>query len=214
VLVLIVVYRFMDPPASTLMVYEALLGAGARQSWVPLERVSPHLVRAVLVSEDGRFCSHRGIDVAAMRVAIERATDGIPRGASTISMQVTKNLFLWQSKSYLRKLVELPLTLIMELLWPKSRILEVYLNVAEWGPGIFGAEAAAQHHFNKSAAALSEREAAQLAASLPNPLVRDAGDPGPRVRRKASIIQARIRSSGDVASCVRARRVASATAEP
>ncbi len=206
VLVLIVAYRFVNPPASTLMLYEGLFGAGARQTWVPLEQISPHLVRAVLVAEDGRFCDHYGIDFAAIGEAIESADDGIPRGASTISMQVTKNLFLWQSKSYVRKLVELPLTLIMELLWPKSRVLEVYLNIAEWGPGVFGAEAAAQHHFNRSAASLSEREAAQLAASLPNPIRRDAGDPGPRLQRKAAIIQNRVRSSGDVAFCVRQGR--------
>ncbi len=206
VLVLIVVYRFVNPPASTLMLYEGLFGAGARQTWVPLDQISPHLVRAVLVAEDGRFCDHYGIDFAAIGEAIESADDGIPRGASTISMQVTKNLFLWQSKSYVRKLVELPLTLIMEFLWPKTRVLEVYLNIAEWGPGVFGAEAAAQHHFNRSAASLSEREAAQLAASLPNPIRRDAGDPGPRLQRKVAVIQNRVRSSGDVAFCIRQGR--------
>ncbi len=101
----------------------------------------------------------------------------VRRGASTISMQVTKNMFLWSSKSYIRKIIELPLTLIMELVWPKWRTLEVYLNIAEWGPGVFGAEAAARHHFNLPAARLSERQAALLAAALPNPIVRDAGDP-------------------------------------
>lgn len=206
VLVLIVAYRFVNPPVSTRMLYEGLFGAGVRQTWVPLERISPQLVRAVLVAEDGRFCHHYGIDFAAIGDAIENAEDGMPRGASTISMQVTKNLFLWQSKSFIRKAVELPLTLFMELLWPKSRILEVYLNIAEWGPGVFGAEAAAHHHFNHPAAGLSEREAAQLAAALPNPIRRDAGDPGPRLQRKAAIIQNRVRSSGDVAFCVRQGR--------
>jgi monofunctional biosynthetic peptidoglycan transglycosylase len=199
---LIFVYRVVDPPASTLMIYEGLFGAGVERTWVPIESISPHLVRAVVVSEDGRFCSHHGIDVEAIQEAIARSRGGIPRGASTISMQVVKNLFLWQSKSYVRKLIELPLTLLMELVWPKSRVLEVYLNIAEWAPGVFGAEAAARHHFNKSAASLTEREAAQLAASLPNPLVRDAGDPGPRVKRKAGIIQARVRASGGLAECV------------
>lgn len=199
---LTVVYRFVNPPASTLMIYEGLFGRGAERSWVSLEEISPHLIRAVVVAEDGRFCDHHGIDLAAIREAIQRAGDGVPRGASTISMQVTKNLFLWPSKSYLRKLIELPLTLFMELLWPKSRILEVYLNIAEWGPGVFGAEAAARHHFSRPAASLSEREAAQLAAALPNPIRRDAGDPGPRLQRKASIIQKRARASGSLADCV------------
>jgi monofunctional biosynthetic peptidoglycan transglycosylase len=203
VLALLVIYRFVDPPASTLMLFQALTGREVRQDWVPLEAMSPQLVRAVLVAEDGRFCQHWGIDLAAIEEAIDKAGDGAPRGASTISMQVTKNLFLWQSKSYLRKLIELPLTVVMELLWPKWRILEVYLNVAELGPGVFGAEAASQFHFNKPASRLSEREAALLAASLPNPIIRDAGDPGPRTARKAAVIQSRMRAAGaEVAGCV------------
>ena len=177
-------------------------GAGVQRTWVPIETISPHLVRAVVVSEDGSFCSHKGIDFEAMQQAIEKAGDGIPRGASTISMQVTKNMFLWPSKSYIRKAIKIPFTLFMELAWPKRRILEVYLNVAEWGPGIFGAEAASQHHFQKPAASLTAREAAQLAASLPNPIRRDAGDPGPQTSRKAGVIQARMRIAGGVANCV------------
>ncbi len=202
VLLLIGIYRFVDPPVSNLMVYQWLTGVDVDRRWVPIDRISPQLVRAVIISEDGRFCAHNGIDVAAIEEAIENANDGIPRGASTISMQVIKNLFLWQSKSYVRKAIEVPLTLVAEVVWPKRRMLEIYLNIAEWGPGVFGAEAAAQHHFNKPAAQLGEREAAQLAASLPNPMIRDAGDPGPRTRRKASIIQARVRTSGPVAACV------------
>jgi monofunctional glycosyltransferase len=155
-----------------------------------------------VVSEDWTFCTHNGIDLEAMRTAIDKAKGGIPRGASTISMQVTKNMFLWPSKSYVRKAIEVPLTLAMELAWPKRRILEVYLNVAEWGPGIFGAEAASQHHFQKSASSLTAREAAQLAVSLPNPFRRDAGDPSPQTSRKASTIQARMRIAGPAANCV------------
>jgi monofunctional biosynthetic peptidoglycan transglycosylase len=203
VVLLIFVYRIVNPPASNLMLYQALSGRDIDQQWVSINEISPNLVRAVIVAEDGTFCSHWGIDIAAMEQAIEKAVDGIPRGASTISMQVTKNLFLWQSKSYIRKAIELPLTLLMELLWPKRRILEVYLNVAEWAPGVFGAEAAAQFHFRKRASSLSEREAALLAASLPNPMVRDAGDPGPRTLRKAGIVQSRMRAEGgDVARCI------------
>lgn len=202
VFVLILLYRFINPPASTLMVAQALTGTDVRQDWVSLDEISPALVRAVIVSEDWTFCEHYGIDIKAIEQAIERSGNGIPRGASTISMQTTKNLFLWNAKSYIRKIIELPLTLAIELVWPKHRILEIYLNVAEWGPGIFGAEAAAQYHFNKPASRLGEREAAQLAASLPNPIIREAGDPGPRTARKASVIQSRMRNAGDAAKCV------------
>jgi monofunctional biosynthetic peptidoglycan transglycosylase len=204
VLFLILAYRVVDPPGSALMLFRWLSGTAIESTWVPLERMSPHLLRAVVVAEDGRFCEHWGIDLEAMEDAIEQAGDGIPRGASTISMQVIKNLFLWPSKSYVRKVIELPLTIVMEIVWPKSRILEIYLNVAEWGPGVFGAEAAARHHFAKSASRLAEHEAALLAASLPNPIRRDAGDPGPRTARKARVILARMHAAGPVASCVRA----------
>lgn len=207
VLLLLVIYRFADPPASALMLRQALFGHSYEQTWVPLEAVSGNAVRAVLASEDGRFCAHGGVDYDALQEAIERAGDGAPRGASTISMQVVKNLFLWPSKSYLRKIVEIPLTYAMELLWPKRRILEVYLNIAEWGPGIFGIEAAARYHFAKPAAKLSEREAAQLAVALPNPIRRDAGDPGPRTSRLASLVQYRMRAlPAQAAACLRRGR--------
>jgi monofunctional glycosyltransferase len=195
VLALIVVYRFVDPPFSARMAGQWFTGQSINQMSVPIESISPSVVRAVLVSEDGRFCEHFGIDLDEMQAAIERAKDGIPRGASTISMQLTKNLFLWSSKSYIRKVIEIPLTLVIEALWPKRRIMEVYLNIAEWGPGIYGVEAAAQYHFNKPAARLNEREAAQLAVVLPNPIRRDAGDPGPQTRRLAGDIQARMRAT-------------------
>ena len=210
---LVAVFRFVDPPGSALMALRWLGGTSVDRTWVPISSISPHLVRAVIVSEDWTFCSHYGIDVEAMQQAIEKAKGGIPRGASTISMQVTKNMFLWPSKSYVRKAIEVPLTFVMELLWPKRRILEVYLNVAEWGPGIFGAEAAARHHFQKSAASLTSREAAQLAASLPNPIQRDASDPGRGTARKAGIVQARMRIAGSVANCVLAPNGADATRE-
>lgn len=207
VVVAIGAYRFVDPPMSSLMLQRRLTGERYAHNWVPLAAISPALVRAVLVAEDGRFCQHGGIDMEAMQVAIEKAGNGTPRGASTISMQVTKNLFLWPSKSYLRKAIELPLTVLMEMLWPKSRVMEVYLNIAEWGPGVFGVEAAARHHFRKSAYRLTDREAAQLAVALPNPIRRDAGDPGPGTRRLASLIQARARmASAAQTSCVRVRK--------
>ncbi|MEQ1717534.1 MAG: monofunctional biosynthetic peptidoglycan transglycosylase [Hyphomicrobium sp.] len=207
VMTAIVAYRYVDPPVSALMLQRRLTGEGYQQTWVPIEAVSPQAVRAVLVAEDGRFCQHWGVDVYAIESAIERAGEGTPRGASTISMQVAKNLFLWPSKSYVRKVLEVPLTFAIETVLPKKRILEIYLNIAEWGPGVFGIEAAAQHHFAKPAFRLSEREAAQLAVSLPNPLRRDAGDPGPGTRRLAGLIQARARAApAAVTACVQPQR--------
>lgn len=196
ILLLMAVYRFVNPPVSSLMLQQWLSGADIKQSWVALEEVSPQVVRAVLVSEDGRFCEHWGVDLDAMQDAIETAgSGGSARGASTISMQVVKNLFLWPSKSYVRKAIELPLTWLMELFWSKQRIMEVYLNIAEWGPGIFGVEEASRFHFNKGSQRLNEREAAQLAVALPNPFLRDAGDPGPKTRRLAQDIRIRMRNA-------------------
>jgi monofunctional biosynthetic peptidoglycan transglycosylase len=202
VLLLIAVYRFLNPPFSSLMVLHWLGGTSIQKEWVPLERISPNLVRAVIVSEDGRFCEHWGIDFAEVAEAIRRTPGGVPRGASTITMQVAKNLFLWPAKSYVRKAIEVPLTYAIELWWPKRRILEVYLNIAEWGPGVFGAEAAARAHFGRSASGLSARQSAQLAVALPNPLVRDAGEPGPRMAHRASVIQRRAAAMRFAASCI------------
>jgi monofunctional biosynthetic peptidoglycan transglycosylase len=206
VLLLIAVYRFVNPPFSMLMVQQALTGTSIDKQWVPIERISPNLSRAVIVAEDGRFCEHWGIDFVEMAHAVRRASDGYPRGASTITMQVAKNLFLVPTKSYLRKIVEVPLTFAIELAWPKWRILEIYLNIVEWGPGVFGAEAASRAHFGRPAASLSARQAAQLAVVLPNPIVRDAGSPGPRTSRRASTIQARAAGNRAASSCVDGRR--------
>ncbi len=151
VLLLIAAYRFINPPFSMLMALQWMSGTPIHKQWVPIERISPNLTRAVIVAEDGRFCQHWGVDFIEAANAIRRASDGYPRGASTITMQVAKNLFLLPAKSYLRKIVEIPLTFAIELAWPKWRILEVYLNIVEWGPGIFGAEAASQAHFGRSA---------------------------------------------------------------
>jgi monofunctional biosynthetic peptidoglycan transglycosylase len=202
VMLLIVAYRFINPPFSMLMAQQFLTGTAIHKQWVPIERISPNLTRAVIVAEDSRFCDHWGVDFIEAANAIRNASDGYPRGASTITMQVAKNLFLVNTKSYLRKMVEIPLTFAIELAWPKWRILEVYLNVVEWGPGIFGAEAAAQSHFGRSAGGLSARQAAQLAVSLPNPIVRDAGSPGPRTAHRASVIQARAAGTREASACV------------
>jgi monofunctional biosynthetic peptidoglycan transglycosylase len=215
ILFLILLYRFVNPPTTTLMAYQWMTGTTIEQEWVPIEDISSNLLRAVVVSEDWGFCDHYGVDLAAIETALEQAGEGkIARGASTISMQVIKNLFLSQSKSYLRKAVEIPLTFVAEAVWPKARMLEIYLNIAEWGPGVFGAEAAAQHHFSKHASQLSQREAALLAAALPNPIVRDAGDPGTRTARKASVIQSRMRAAGPVADCAMTRRQRSSESKP
>lgn len=206
VMMLILAYRFIDPPFSMLMAQRFLTGTAIDKQWVPIERISPNLSRAVIVAEDGRFCQHWGIDFIEAANAIRRSSTGYPRGASTITMQVAKNLFLVPAKSYLRKMVEIPLTFAIELVWPKQRILEIYLNIVEWGPGIFGAEAASRSHFGRSASGLSARQAAQLAAVLPNPIVRDAGAPGPRTSHKASIIQARAARTREASACVDIRR--------
>jgi monofunctional biosynthetic peptidoglycan transglycosylase len=193
VLLLIVTYRFVNPPVSELMLQRWVFGQDTMHEWVNFEDMSPNVVRAVLVSEDARFCEHNGIDYEAIEDAVEDAGSGRMRGASTISMQVVKNLFLWPSKSFLRKAIELPLTYVLELVWPKRRIMEVYLNIAEWGPGIFGVETASRFYFKKHAKSLNEREAARLAVALPNPLTRNAGKPGPGTRRLAGAVQVRMR---------------------
>lgn len=202
VAVLIVAYRWINPPATTLILAQRAGGASIRQAWVPLDRISPNLVRAVIMSEDARFCSHGGVDWKEIEQAFEQAQDGIARGGSTISMQVAKNLFLWPSKSYVRKALEIPETLAMEATWSKRRMLEIYLNIAEWGPGVFGAEAAAQYHFRKPAIRLTEAEAALLAVALPNPIQREAGRPGSQMQRMAQVIQGRMRGAAPYVKCI------------
>ena len=202
---LLTVVRFADPPMSAVMAWHWLSGKTIRQSWVPIEKISPNLIRAVVASEDARFCRHNGIDFDALASAYRRARrlkSLTVRGASTISMQVVKNLLLWQDRSLVRKGLEFAITPLMELLWPKRRILELYLNIAEWGPGVFGAEAAARHHFGRSADRLSRAQAALLAASLPNPNVRRAGKPGPLTRRNARRVRARAAQIDDLLKCL------------
>jgi monofunctional biosynthetic peptidoglycan transglycosylase len=200
--VLIVVFRFVNPPTSALMLIRAAQGVEIDQRWVPLEEISPNLIRAVIVSEDGRFCRHWGIDPREILAAIRKADGGTPRGASTITMQLAKNLFLWPQQSYIRKALEVPLTLAIDALWPKTRIAEVYLNVVEWGPGIFGAEAAARRHFDRSAAKLTKRQSALLAVTLPSPLSREPAAPSRMLNRMASTIEARVRSTPAADDCV------------
>ena len=198
----IVIYRFAAPSWTATMAVRWVLGEPVEQRWVPLERISPQLVRAVIVSEDARFCTHAGIDVGELKAAIEEALDGTsPRGASTITMQVVKNVLLWPGRSYVRKALELPLALLVDFAWPKRRILEVYLNIAEWGPGTYGIGAASLQAFGKPALALTADEAARLAVVLPNPAGRDPSDLEPRNARVSQLIAARMRASVNV-GCV------------
>ncbi|MEO1206721.1 MAG: monofunctional biosynthetic peptidoglycan transglycosylase [Pseudomonadota bacterium] len=204
---LIIAYRFINPPASALMLIRSAQGEQINQSWVPLKSISPNLVKAVIASEDSRFCSHVGIDIDEIRRAIANAKDGVPRGGSTMTMQLAKNLFLWPDRSYVRKALEAPLTLMIEAAWPKWRIAEIYLNVVEWGPGIFGAQAASVHHFGRPASRLSSKQAALLAVSLPQPAVRNPGKPGRLTRKLSNRIVSRARSlSSTSAGCVLAHR--------
>ncbi|HEU0062708.1 MAG TPA: monofunctional biosynthetic peptidoglycan transglycosylase [Hyphomicrobiaceae bacterium] len=200
---LIVLYRWVNPLSSTLMLAQRAGGTTITQHWQPLEHISSNLQLAVIVSEDGRFCRHHGVDWEELESAIDQSVDGVARGGSTIAMQTVKNLFLWPAKSYLRKAIEIPLAYAVDATWSKRRLLEIYLNIAEWGPGIFGAEAAARFHFHKPAALLSAREAALLAVSLPNPFERRAGAPGPGTQRLAANLMLRMRAGPGMARCVR-----------
>ncbi|MGB3455133.1 MAG: monofunctional biosynthetic peptidoglycan transglycosylase [Litorimonas sp.] len=169
-------------------------GTVLQRDWVPMERISPHLVRAVIAAEDSRFCSHDGIDVGAVRDALaDNQAGGRRRGGSTLTQQTAKNVFLWNGGGYARKAVEAWFALYIDAVWTKRRILEVYLNVAEWGDGIFGAEAAAQARFGKPAADLTESEAALLAAVLPNPNKWRVDPPGPYVGSRAATLRQRAR---------------------
>jgi monofunctional biosynthetic peptidoglycan transglycosylase len=189
-------------PVSTLMVARFLSGEKVVRTWVDLDAMSPALPRSVVAAEDARFCFHHGIDWDSVRDIIEDAQDGeVTRGGSTITQQVAKNLFLWPGRSVIRKALEFPLALWIDLVLPKKRILELYLNIAELGPdGQFGAEAGARHAFNRPASALSAQEAALLAASLPNPVTRNARRPGPGLRRLAGTYMVRAQSA-EISNC-------------
>jgi monofunctional biosynthetic peptidoglycan transglycosylase len=167
---LVLLYRVVPPPITPLMLIRAIQGEGITTEWVPLRRISRHAVMAVISLEDSRFCAHSGIDWNEMSDALSDYFGGRGlRGASTIGMQTAKNLFLWPGRDIVRKILEAPLTILLELTWDKSRILEVYLNIAEWGPGVYGIEAASRRYFHKAASRLTPREAGLLAAVLPNP---------------------------------------------
>ena len=202
---LIVPFYAFGRPVSTVMAWRVLTGAHMQRIYVPLTRIAPALSLAVVVAEDGRFCTHHGVDFAEIRDAIADADDlGDLRGGSTITQQVAKNLFLWPGRSWLRKALEFPLALWIDLVLSKRRILEIYLNIAEWGPnGEFGVEAGSHYAFGKPARDLSRYQAAMLAAVLPNPAARDAHKPRPGLRRLAGLYVGRSAHAGGAAACLR-----------
>ena len=203
-------YRIVPPPQTWLMTTRLLQGEGRDYRWRSLDDISPRLVEAVIASEDATFCAHSGFDMKAIEQALktnaraEKRGSGRIRGGSTISQQTAKNVFLWPGRDWIRKGLEAGYTVMIETAWGKRRIMEVYLNVAEWAPGVYGAEAAARHWYGKSAKDLTSREAARLAAILPSPRRYQAASPGPYVRRRAARIQAAmgtVRNDG-LSACV------------
>lgn len=186
-------YAVAAPPGTLLMLQRKMSGDVIIHPWASLDQISPHLVTAVIAAEDTRFCLHNGIDFEAIDKALEEAENGRKlRGASTISQQTAKNAFLWNGGGWVRKGGEAWMTMLIETFWPKRRIMEVYLNIAEWGDGHFGAEAAAQARFGKSAKDLTAREAALLASVLPNPHKWRVDPPGPYVSRRAGTVRMRM----------------------
>ncbi len=178
-------YKVFNPPGTPYMAAEARRLGGVDQVWVDFEDIAPVMARSVVAGEDANFCLHWGFDMAAIRVALE---DGSGRGASTISQQAVKNAYLWQGRSWPRKALEAVMTPVVEMIWSKRRILEVYLNVAEFGEGVFGVEAAARTYFRVGPEALTATQAARLAAVLPSPKKRSAANPSSFVRRRAAAI--------------------------
>lgn len=192
----VAVLRFVPAPPTILMIEQAVKGNGLDYRWRSLERLSPYLVTAAIAAEDARFCQHKGFDFEAIQKAMEAneraeaSGSSKVRGGSTITQQTAKNVFLWPHRSYVRKALEAGYSVLIEYGWGKRRIMEMYLNVAEFAPGVYGAEAGARHWFGKSAESLSRAEAARLIAVLPSPRRYNAASPGPYVRRRTARIQA------------------------
>jgi monofunctional glycosyltransferase len=200
-------YRVVNP-VSMPMLWRTITGRRVERIFVPISHMAPSLPLTVIISEDGSFCRNRGIDLGAMREALRQADDdlGEARGGSTITQQTAKNLFLWQGRSLVRKALEMPLALWINFVLPKRRVLEIYLNIATWGPnGEFGAEAASRWAFGKSTRDLNAREAAELAAILPNPGRRSARTPSVQVRRLAALYERRAADYPGLDACIRPR---------
>lgn len=190
----VIAYRFVAPPMTFLMARDVMAGRHVERTWVPLSVMSRSLPRAVIGAEDAKFCDHHGFDVAAIRAAAVGNMEGRKlRGGSTISQQTAKNAFLWPGRSWLRKGLETWFTGLIEIFWGKPRIMEVYLNIAEMGPGIYGVAAASDHYFGARVDRLSAAQAARLAAILPQPIKRSAVAPSRSVRRYARRIEKRVR---------------------
>jgi monofunctional biosynthetic peptidoglycan transglycosylase len=202
----VLAYRFAPPPLTILMVERLAEGHGLDHRWRPLSRISPAMTRSAIAAEDARFCRHHGFDIQAIDQALaqDARARGRLRGGSTISQQTAKNVFLWPGRSWLRKGVEAWYTVLIEALWGKRRIMEVYLNTVEMGPGVYGVEAAAERYFHESADRLTAAQAARLVAVLPDPLKWRADAPGPYVRRRTGRIDARASAVGvgGLADCV------------
>jgi monofunctional biosynthetic peptidoglycan transglycosylase len=190
-------------PVSMLMVKDYVLFQNVDRRWVSIDDISPNVINAVMMAEDGQFCSHGGVDWHQLSIVLDDAGEGGPsRGASTITMQTVKNLFLWNGRSFIRKGLEFPLALAADAILSKRRIMEIYLNIAEWGPGIYGIEAAAQHYFKRPAAKLNAQQAALLAVTLPNPALRNPAKPTRNMQRIARIVAGRAVRSGPYVTCV------------
>lgn len=187
-------YKWINPPITWLMARDAIAGRHVEHEWVALDAVTRAVPRALIGAEDAQFCAHSGFDLEAIeKAAVANASGKRLRGGSTISQQVAKNAFLWPGRSWVRKGLEAWFTLLIEQVWGKQRIMEVYVNIVEMGPGIYGVEAASRHYFNKGAARLSAKEAARIATVLPNPVERDPTELKGKLRRKARAIEKRVR---------------------
>jgi len=202
----VLLYRFVNPPLTLTQAGDLIEGQGARAIWMPIDRIDRNMVRAAIAGEDGKFCQHSGFDTQAIEAAMRRNASGghVLRGGSTISQQTAKNVFLWQGGGYARKGVEAWFTFLIEHLWGKRRIMEVYLNVAETGIGTYGANAGALRYFHHDASRLTSTEAARIAAVLPLPKRRDAVDPAGFTRRYGNLILRRIGTvrAGALDACV------------
>lgn len=213
----VLLFGFVESPGTVLMAQRALAGEKVRHHPVKLEAISANLVRAVIAAEDSGFCAHDGFEIEAIQAALDNnKKGGKVRGGSTLSQQTAKNLFLWPDRSYLRKGLEAYFTVLIEAFWPKRRIIEAYLNAAEWGDGLFGAEAAAQARFGISAKDLTPAQAARLAAVLPSPNKWRADKPGPYVRKRSRAILARANAvrASNLDTCVLTGAEAQARPEP
>ncbi len=201
--VLVPVYTVVNPISVPMLVRHATFQPVTRE-WQPIQAVSDRLKASVVMSEDGRFCRHAGVDLGALRAEVEDWMAGkTPRGASTVTMQLARNLFLWNGRSYVRKALEIPLAIYIDLVMSKRRIMEIYLNVAEWGPsGEFGVAAGARRAFGTGATAFTWEQASLLAVTLPNPHLRTPANPAPGLRRVARIVERRARGGAGFIGCL------------